>query len=249
MEQIMKTAAIIQARMSSTRLPGKIMLPLKGKPVLQNIAERVSTAKNIDDVIIATSAETSDDIVENFCVKAGIKVFRGSLNNVLERYYKCALSETADIIARLTADNALIDGNIIDEAVNVFSGGGIDYLSYKEGLPLGMHVEIFSFPALEKSYHEAKDPECLEHVTPYMIKNPDKFRVMFFADDKDTDNSSMRFTMDTPEDYEFVKRVYDSFGTNIFSYGEILKVLSEHKEFLAVNQNIHQKTLHYSGER
>lgn len=82
-----------------------------------------------------------------------------------------------------------------------------------------------------------------------MIKNPDKFRVMFFADDKDADNSSMRFTMDTPEDYEFVKRVHDSFGTNIFSYGEILQVLSEHKEFLAINQNIHQKTLNYSGEK
>ena len=245
----MKTAAIIQARMSSTRLPGKIMLDLKGKPVLQNIAERVRTAKNIDDIIIATSAEASDDIVENFCVKAGIKVFRGSLNNVLERYYKCALRESADVIVRLTADNALIDGNIINEAVNVFSRGGIDYLSYKKGLPLGMHVEVFSFDALERSYREAKDPECLEHVTPYMIKNPEKFRVLFFRDEKDPDNSSMRFTMDTPEDYEFVKRVYDSFGSNIFSYGEILRVLSSHKELLKINQNIQQKALSYSGEK
>ena len=245
----MKTAAIIQARMSSTRLPGKIMLDLKGKPVLQNIAERVRTAKNIDDIIIATSAEASDDIVENFCVKAGIKVFRGSLNNVLERYYKCALRESADVIVRLTADNALIDGNIINEAVNVFSRGGIDYLSYKKGLPLGMHVEVFSFDALERSYREAKDPECLEHVTPYMIKNPEKFRVLFFRDEKDPDNSSMRFTMDTPEDYEFVKRVYDSFGSNIFSYGEILRMLSEHRELLKINQNIQQKALSYSGEK
>ena len=245
----MKTVVIVQARMSSTRLPGKIMLPLKGKPVLQNIAERIRTAKNISDVIIATSAETSDDTVENFCVESGIKVFRGSLNNVLERYYKCALRESADVIVRCTGDNALIDGNIIDEALNVFSSGGIDYLSYKKGLPLGMHVETFSFAALEKSYHEASDPECLEHVTPYMIKNPEKFSVLFFADDKDTDNSSMRFTMDTPEDYEFVKRIYDSFSTNIFSYGEILRLLSYHKEFLSINQNIHQNVLHYSGEK
>ena len=245
----MRTVAIVQARMSSTRLPGKIMLPLKDKPVLQNIAERIMTAKNISGVIIATSAETSDDIVENFCVKAGIKVFRGSLNNVLERYYKCALRESADVIVRCTADNALIDGNIIDEALNVFLSGELDYLSYKNGLPLGMHVEIFSFAALEKSYNEARDPECLEHVTPYMIKNTEKFRVSFFADDKDADNSSMRFTMDTPEDYEFVKRIYASFDTNIFSYGEILRVLSEHKDFLEINQNIHQKTLRYSGEK
>ena len=245
----MKTAAIIQARMSSTRLPGKIMLPLKGKPVLQNITERIRTAKNINDVIIATSNESSDDIVENFCVKAGIKVFRGNLNNVLERYYECAVMESADVIVRCTADNALIDGNIIAEAVEVFSSSGIDYLSYKEGLPLGMHVEVFSFDALEKSYREAKDPECLEHVTPYMIKNPEKFRVLFFRDEKDPDNSSMRFTMDTPEDYEFMKRVYDSFGSNIFSYGEILQVLSSHSELLAINQNIHQNVLHYSGEK
>ena len=245
----MKIVAIVQARMSSTRLPGKIMLPLKGKPVLQNIAERIMTAKNISGVIIATSAETSDDIAANFCMKSGIKVFRGSLNNVLERYYKCALRESADVIVRCTGDNALIDGNIIDEAVNVFSSGGIDYLSYKKGLPLGMHTEVFSFAALEKSYHEAKDPECLEHVTPYMIKNPDKFRVMFFADDKDPDNSSMRFTMDTPEDYEFVKRVYDSFSANIFTYSEILKVLSEHRDFLKINQDIQQKTLRYNGEK
>lgn len=245
----MKIFAIVQARMSSTRLPGKIMLPLKDKPVLQNIAERIMTAKNISGVIIATSAETSDDIVENFCMKAGIKVFRGSLNNVLERYYKCALREAADVIVRCTADNALIDGNIIDEALNVFFSGELDYLSYKNGLPLGMHVEVFSFAALEKSYNEARDFECLEHVTPYMIKNPEKFRVSFFADDKDADNSSMRFTMDTPEDYEFVKRIYASFDTNIFSYSEILRVLSEHKDFLEINQNIHQKTLRYSGEK
>lgn len=245
----MKTAAIIQARMSSTRLPGKIMLPLKDKPVLQNITERIMAAKNIDDIIVATSTEISDDIVENFCVKTGIKVFRGSLNNVLERFYKCASMESADVIVRLTADNALIDGNIIDDAVEVFFSGGLDYLSYKEGLPLGMHVEVFSFDALGKSYQEAKDPECLEHVTPYMIKNPAKFRVLFFADEEDADNSSMRFTMDTPEDYEFVKRVYDSFTSNIFSYGEILKLLSSHKELLAINQNIRQKALNYNGEQ
>ena len=244
----MKIVVIIQARMSSTRLPGKIMLPLQGKPMLQNISERIARAKYIDDLIIATSIDETDDIVEDFCLNKGIKYFRGSLNNVLERYYKCAVKESADIIIRCTADNALIDATIIDEAVETYISYKPDYLSYKASLPVGMRVEVFSFDALEKAYNEASDPECLEHVTPYIIKTPSKFCVLFYQDRSDDDYSTMRFTIDTPEDYKFAKSIYETYTTNDFSYEQILCLLYEHPEFMDINRNIIQKHLKYKGE-
>ena len=246
----MKIIAIIQARMSSTRLPGKILLDLNGKPVLQNIVERIKRAKDIDEVIVATSTNKDDDIVESFLQEHNMNVFRGSLTNVLERFYHCAKQYNADIVIRFTADNALIDPDLIHEAVTLYKNKSVDYLYYKPSLPLGMGIEIFSFSALNKAYHEASNEECLEHVTPYIKNNPDKFRILRYEGCENENNySALRFTMDTEEDYQFVKTIYNYFGTNDFSYKDVLAALEEHPLWQSINQNITQKTITYQGEK
>lgn len=246
----MKTIAIIQARMSSTRLPGKILLDLNGKPVLQNIVERIERAKNVDEVIVATSNNKDDDVVELFLQEHNINVFRGSLTNVLERFYYCAKQHNADIVVRFTADNALIDPGLIDEAVSLYKRKTVDYFYYKPTLPLGMGIEIFSFSALEKAYFEANNEECLEHVTPYIKNNPGKFQIFHYEGcENENNNSALRFTMDTEEDYRFVKTIYNYFGTNEFSYNDVLNALRENPLWKNINHNIIQKTITYQGEK
>ncbi len=244
----MKTVVITQARMTSTRLPGKVLLPLCGKPALYQIYSRITRAKSVDEFYLATSVAESDDVIEAFANQYGIKCFRGSLDNVLSRYYHCAKEANADIVVRCTADNSLIDSNIIDEAIQTFISLGVDYIHYKNGLPLGMRIEVFSFPALERAYREATNSECLEHVTPYIINNTDIFKVVKYQDEITEDHSDMRFTTDTPEDYRFVTSIYEHFGNNTFTYEDILDFLKERPELLLINKDIPQVQVQYKGE-
>lgn len=245
---IVKTVVIIQARMTSTRLPGKVMKLLGGKSLLENIYERIARAKNIDAVVIATSYELSDNPIVDMCKTNHMKYYRGSLDNVLERYYKCAKHYGADVIVRCTGDNPLIDPQIIDEAIFHYKDLDTDYLYYKRRLPLGMGVEVFNFKSLSKAYNEAENEECLEHVTPYIINNPKMFEVIEYEDNKDEDLSYLRFTVDTDKDFGFVSKIYDSFPNSDFSYIEILKLLKQHPEWIKINSMVRQKKVTYSGE-
>lgn len=244
----MKTVAIIQARASSTRLPGKVLMELGNKPMLINIVDRVRRSKKVDEIVVATSNESSDDIIVGLLSVNGIPIFRGSLNNVLERFYLCAKKYSADVVIRLTADNALVDPKIIDEAVTTFLNRNADYVYYKRSLPLGMCVEVFSFESLEKSYNDTSNGECLEHVTPYIRNNPELFKVMNYSDESDIDYSDLRFTIDTPQDFEFVSKIYDYFDYNSFSYEDIIVLLKHHPEWKLINQGIEQKIVQYTGE-
>ena len=154
----MKIIAVIQARMESTRLPGKVLKPVAGEPMLKRIVERVSQSRCLDSVIVATSCNSADNAIEEFCRQEGILCFRGSQDNVLERYYQCSSRYQGEIIIRLTADNVFVDPDIIMDAVQCFRiNGRMDYLYYREGLPLGMAVEVFTMEALRKAYQEAED--------------------------------------------------------------------------------------------
>ena len=243
----MKKVAIIQARTSSTRLPEKVLMKLGDKPMLINIIERVARARSIDEVVVATSDEPADDKVEELLEGTGISCFRGSLDNVLERFYLCAKEHNADIVVRFTGDNALVDTGMIDEAMQVFTDEKVDYIAYKESFPIGMCIEAFTFAALERSYNEADDPDCREHVIPYIVNNPEMFKVLICTDESN-DRSDLRFTVDTPEDYEFVRRIYDRFNSNDFGYNDILKVLKDNPDWLDINKIIRQKMYEYKGE-
>lgn len=245
----MNIVAIVQARMSSERLPGKVLKEINDLPSIRHIYNRISLSKKISKAVIATSVDVTDDKLYNFCKSESINIFRGNLNNVLERYYKCAVREQADIIVRLTGDNVLVDSYIIDKAIDIFlESQELDYLHYCKEVPLGMAVEVFSFSALERTYLQAIDVECKEHVTLYMYKNNDKFECAFYSDSKLCNNSDLRWTMDTEEDYKLICSIYQWFGNKEFHYQDILEAYEKNPQWSVINSAITQKKINYNGE-
>ena len=245
----MRILAVIQARMNSTRLPQKIMTPLCGKPMLWHIVNRVNRSGLIHQVVIATSLKPEDDIVESFANENNFFIWRGSQDNVLERFYDCATFYKADILVRLTADNALVDAGIIDAGITYFQKHTYDYVYYREGLPIGMACEIFTYDALKRAYENASDAECLEHVTPYLYKNPHLFhveRVGCIGENL----GFLRWTMDTESDKELITQIYNCIYTrkNNFTYRGILEEYKIHPGWTQLNSSVEQVAVTYRGE-
>lgn len=233
--------AIIQARVSSTRLPKKVLLKLSGLTVLENVVNRVKQSRLIGQVIVATSTDQADDAIANLCQNKKIEYFRGDLNNLLERFYQTALSYKLTDICRVTADCPLIDPKIIDLAAKKYLTAQVDYLSTAYPLPSypdGLDVEIFSFKALAKARAEAKLPSEKEHVTPYIWTNPKKFKLLNLKNK--TDLSGLRWTLDEPRDYQFIKAVYRRLAKNnkIFLMDDVLNLLKIEPELAKINNNI-----------
>ncbi|MCK9631770.1 MAG: glycosyltransferase family protein [Methanoregula sp.] len=238
--------AIVQARMGSTRLPGKVLLDLAGKPMLVRDIERIRRSKKIDDIVIATTTKTADEKIISLCRDNEWNFFRGSENDVLDRYYQAAREYHAKTIVRITSDCPLIEPKIIDKIIEKFltSEPDIDYVSNTFPLrtyPRGLDTEVMSFSALERCWKEELNPAYREHVTPYIYRNPDKFRISEVNNEQDL--SSMRWTVDTPEDFEFVNQVYHRFGESMFSWTDVLDLLQKHPELLEINKEILQKTI------
>lgn len=242
----MVVAAIIQARMGSTRLPGKVLKPIIGAPMLSHVVERTRRAVKVDQVIVATTIRGQDEPIVDLCAAEGWPYFRGSENDLLDRYYRAALHFGTDVIVRITADCPLIDPGIIDKTVAAYleSLPRPDYVS--TGLPhrtypRGLDTEVFSFAALERAWSEDADPAWREHVTPYIYRHPGLFRLGGVTNT--FDHSEMRWTVDTPEDIRFVRLVFEHFGHNRFSWGDVLPVLAAYPEWLAINEHIQQKVV------
>jgi spore coat polysaccharide biosynthesis protein SpsF len=240
------TIAVVQARMGSTRLPGKIMLDLAGKPMLARDVERIRRAKNIDDIVISTTTSFEDDRIISLCREYGWNFFRGSGNDLLDRHYQTAREFDALIVVRITSDCPLIEPVIIDRIIEKFLElkPGIDYVSNVFPLrtfPRGLDTEVISISALERCWKEDTNPASREHVTPYIHHNPEKFRISEI--NNECDLSCMRWTVDTPEDYDFVNRIYHHFGDNGFSWTDVLDLLQKHPELLEINKEIVQKTI------
>jgi spore coat polysaccharide biosynthesis protein SpsF len=229
--------AIIQARMRSTRLPNKVLLPLGGKTILENVVERARQAKLIDQIVLATSTEPADDIIANLCAQKGIDCFRGSENDVLDRFYQAALFHKAENICRLTADCPLIDPAIIDKAAQEFLSGNYDYVSTSHPVatyPDGFDTWIFSFAALARSWQEAKLPSEREHVTSYIWNHPEKFKISSVKNEVDL--SAYRLTIDEPADYELLKLVVA--GVKNLTLANIMKFLETHAQVCQINADI-----------
>lgn len=224
----MRVGAIVQARMGSTRLPGKVMLDLAEKPVLQRVLERTSAIRGLDTVIMATDHDT-----ELYCAAEswGYRSFRADSSDesdVVSRYHSCADMYELDIIVRITADCPLLDPVLGSRVVANFMKGGFDYYSnvHPPTYPDGMDIEVFTFTALCKARTHAKGRER-EHVTPYIWKRPHKFRIGNLMSPLNL--RSYRMTLDTAEDYEYISSIYDHFGDKPFGMADILALPIDHK--------------------
>lgn len=214
----MKTVAIVQARMNSSRFPGKIMMDIDGKPMVQRVVERVRRSA-VDQVIVATTTTPADDCLWHFCEDHRIALFRGDENDVLRRYYACAKGVAAQVIVRITADCPLIDPDIINECLHI--RGDMPYCSNifpTRQYPDGLDVEVFTMAALDEAERKANSPFDREHVTPWMQRHL-PFTGLFDMDT--TDYSHLRWTVDTPDDLPFICHVYEQLQEP-FSWKEAL---------------------------
>lgn len=233
-------AGIIQARMGSTRLPGKVLKEVDGKPLLKYQVERVSKSTLIDKVIVATSSLDQDKAIVNFCEQNHIEVFKGSENDVLGRYYLCAKQYNADTIVRLTADCPLSDPVVIDEVITLFKEQGVDYAANTappetRTYPDGSDVEVFSFSALEKAYNTTVSPRDREHVTFFFWEGDSGFKTAQLM--RENNWAGYRFTVDYPEDFEVVEfLIMELKKRNRFGHlQEIIKILDSTPKIKAKN--------------
>ena len=234
----MTKVAIIQARMGSTRLPGKVLAKIGNLSMLEIIHQRLKQSSILDKIVVSTSTEKEDDAIEQICKKNNISFFRGSSHNVLERFYFTAKEMKADSILRITADCPLVDFSLVDQAYSIFQQKPCDYLSnvIEPSYPDGYDLEIFSFDALEKSYFQAKDEFDLEHVTPYIIRNEQFTKHSL----KNKENlSHIRLTVDQAEDLAVIRNIYKKFDPEIcFTFEEVIKVYNSNYNLFTDNQKI-----------
>lgn len=227
--------AIVQARMGSTRLPGKVMAELCGRAVLWHVVSRVRHVRGVDRVVVATTTKGADDEIVRWCEAEGVDCFRGSSDDVLDRYYNAALEFAAKTIVRITSDCPLIDPELVDMAIDRFMEGGLDYVSVGGAYPDGLDTEVFSFAALERAWKKATLSSEREHVTPFIWKRPESFSLYSFKSAED--NSAMRWTVDDGRDLAFVRAVYQGFDCSEKPFGmkEILEYLRKNPELLEIN--------------
>ena len=241
-----KTVAIIQARMGSTRFPKKVLMPILEKEMLWHIINRLKKSNFLDEVVIATTKSEEDKQILRFTDSVGIKSFAGSEEDVLDRYYQATKKFRANTIVRITADCPLIDPMIIDKALELFYEEDFDYVSNyiidehgirKPTYPDGLDVEVFSFFALEKAWREGRKPSEREHVTPYIWSHPKIFKIGSIQNERDL--SHFRWTVDYPEDLEFVREIYKRLykEDGIFYMEDVIRLIKEEPKLIEINKD------------
>jgi spore coat polysaccharide biosynthesis protein SpsF len=242
---VKKTIIIIQARCSSTRLPNKVLKKLHNKSVLTHIIERVRYCEHVQNIIVATTNKEIDDVIIEECIKTDIQYFRGSEEDVLERYYHAAKQYQTEYVVRLTADNLFTDIESLNMLIQECSNTNYDYMKTHHFLPLGTGCEMMTFQALERAFVESRKPTDREHVTPYIYQHPSLFRIgeQKYCSLKN-DCSKIRLTLDTLEDWDLCSRIFDALYCGVpLAINEIINYLSDHPELLAINAKIVQVTV------
>ena len=234
----MKVVAIIQARMSSKRLRGKVLMQLAGIPVLEHVVQRVSYCKTINQVVVATSSDISDDDIETWCIDHKVECFRGNLSDVLDRFYQAAKHYQAEAIVRITADCPVIDPAIVDEVVEGYQVGSFEFYGLAGEFPDGLDCTVFSFSAIERAWNEAALPSEREHVGPYIEKNPEIFKSGALVKFKRM--SHHRWTLDEPDDFKLLSFIFNELYEkgSIFYTHQIIKLLEINPEISNINSNI-----------
>ena len=243
-----KVIAIIQAHMSSTRLPEKIMKPFCGEPALYRMLERVRQSKLLDDIVVATSTLPCDDIIVEKCTKWGIHTFRGSDSDVLSRYWGAAKKYPADVYVRITSDCPCFDARWADKTIQYFFDHDFRYVSnavkdMKPTIPMGFGLEVFKASLLDEAFEKATEHFEHEHVTPYMYWKQDSLGGLPYIEDA----HHFRVTLDTPEDYEAITAIYNALYQpgNTFTVEDVIAFLKDHPEVVAINKDVYQKKATY----
>ena len=233
----MTVVGVLQARMSSSRLPRKVLSPIVGKPMISLQLERLQRAKQLDLIIVATSDHESDTPLASLCAKLDMPCFRGSINDVLGRIYEAVRDDPPSHVVRLTGDCPLADPEVIDAVVSLHIKDANAYTSnvHPPTWPDGLDVEVIRFDALEAAWREAEEPFEREHVTPFIVDRPERFKTSCLRND--TDLSGLRWTVDESEDLEFVQQVYEHlYGEDAtFDTGAILELLMTHPDIAEAN--------------
>jgi len=251
-----KVVAIIQARMAASRLPGKVLKTLGHQPVLGWMLVRTSRAKLIDEVVVATTTDPSDDPVAEFCRQQGVAFSRGSMHDVLDRYYQAAMSHHADVIVRLTADCPFIDPDLLDANLRIFlrADPKLDFAAnrlpppYRRTIPIGLDAEYCWFDGLETIWQEAEEKHQREHVMPFFYEHPERFNILHIT--HEPDYGDLRWTVDTPEDLQMLQQIVSHFpGRDDFSWHDVLDLVAKHPELNQINADIRHKDYREVDER
>jgi spore coat polysaccharide biosynthesis protein SpsF len=240
----MRVVAIIQARMGSSRLPRKALRDIGGATMLARVVHRARRASLLSEVVVATTVEPEDEAIVTECDRLGTRVFRGSEDDVLDRFYRAAMTFKAEAVVRITSDCPLIDSSVIDAVVRAFSDETPDYASNSltRTYPRGLDVEVMTIEALARAAREATEQYQRAHVTPYIYQRPDLFRLLPITEA--ADYSDLRWTVDTEEDLKLVRAIYERFGNDdSFGWRDVLALLADEPSLNEMNRDVQQKSL------
>jgi len=234
--------AIIEARMGSSRLPGKTMMEIIGSPSIQLLIDRLRRAKRLDTIILATTTNSEDDTIEKFCHDYGVVCFRGSSEDVLGRVYHAAKKYGTDVVVEVTGDCPLLDPHLIDDCIDLFLKSNYDYLSnfIVQSYPPGIDVQIFSFMVLEEINLLAQGEKLREHVTLYILKHPERYEMHNVTAPLEFHYPDWHLELDEDKDYQLIKKIYETLypANPMFETAEIVNVLKTHPEWLDINRDV-----------
>ncbi len=239
-----RVVAVIQARMGSTRLPGKVLLDLSGRTMLARVARRAGRATLVDGVVIATSVAPGDDPIVDECRRLGVACFRGSEQDVLRRYHDAAAHHRADVVVRITSDCPLIDPEVTDRVIRAFFEHEPDYASniLRRTYPRGLDTEVMTRATLARAFQEATEPYQRTHVTPYIYQHPESFRLLGVTGSRD--ESAHRWTVDSPDDLELIRAVYERMGDDdAFSWLDVRRLVDREPWLADLNRHVRHKEL------
>lgn len=249
-----RVVCIIQARMGSSRLPGKVLKDICGRPMLAWVVERVKKSSRINQIVVATTVDAGDDAIETYCREHAIDFFRGNVFDVLNRYYQAAIEFQADVVVRVTADCPLIDARIIDRVIDELETRELDFAAnrlpppYKRTYPIGLDVEVVTMQALAEAWQHAEKQHEREHVMPYLYSGPVKYKIQIV--DAEADHGAQRWTVDTPEDLEFLRKLTVLLECrDDFTWHDILTLVQAHPELTAINADIRHRWMDEIDER
>ena len=242
-------SAIVQARMGSTRLPRKVLKKIMGKPMLWHLINRVKKSKYIDTIIIATTKDKKDDAIEDFANKYNLGIYRGSENDILDRYYNAARKYNADVIVRIWGDCPLSDPEIIDKTIEEFLTYKADYANNfsPPTFPVGMNVEIYSFNTLEQIWKEIKNPFFRDYPFEYFYANQESFRAIYVKNNVDL--SDINWTVDYIEDFKLVTKIFEKLNSKdkVFNMKDILELVGKHPELSDINKGL-ERNIEYTAD-